>query len=748
MERKEDDEEHEFAQRNEGTKEVTFPEEDDSENFNDGENDPENSMNQMNRQSQQSASRLSQHSSGKRSFGNSIDSPLTTPMKPSRPTDECSVGTATSTAKKKKRAKENSIKVAVRCRPMNDRELDMGDMACVEIEDDTLTISADPDGTGQVNCIGGRSARSKNPTRAFTFDYCYGPESEQAQVFEDIGTGVLENAFAGYNASVFAYGQTGSGKTHTMLGSGVDAGLIPRICWCLVEKLHETEQRGDPETSCLGTGAESTTYSLEASYLEIYNERCIDLLAPPPNNSEPSIKLRVREDPKSGPYVEDLTTVPVRSMHEIRRMMAVGARARTVAATNMNNKSSRSHAIFTLVFKQTTISGDLSSATDTVSKINLVDLAGSERVSASGVKGRQLTETANINRSLHTLGRVINALSRSSGRKRGYNTPSKDNLFGTPTTSGGAPPLIPYRDSTLTWLLKPSLGGNSRTTMFATVSPAMVNFEESLTTLRYAQECSRVVNKAIVNRDKNVEIINELRTEIDLLRERLAYHTQTSEQVASLEEANKQMEAQILEQVGAKRRHVETIRMIEGQLEQSEAVRNGLEGELDKAKAALEDTLNRLAESEANREAAQTEIVQLKKKLEDLSVMQVTRKARKAFVSKFASFASLTSSLRKRQRQKLLKQDAENTRQTTEADDLLESLEDEEENQIEDDTALASSTAHEDGDAEPMASEDDINSNNTKKTKKSWRGRLKKLWKKIPLVSSSSTSSTKKKNKK
>ena len=346
-------------------------------------------------------------------------------------------------------------------------------------------------------------------------------------MYRDIGETVLENAFSGYNASVFAYGQTGSGKTHTMVGSSEEQGLIPRITCSLVQRVEEINcsELGHLDITQLeelsDLKASATVVKLEASYLEIYNETCSDLLEP----SAP--KLKVREHPEKGAFVEGLSTWKVRSFSDVEEILRLGAKYRTVAMTKMNSRSSRSHAIFTLVFTQTKITDGYS--IDTVSKINLVDLAGSERVSASGVEGTRLKETANINKSLHMLGRVINALSELNSKAQ--SSAQKENIHTTPNNGTSAsksgkrrkqPQLVvPYRDSLLTWLLKPSLGGNSKTTMLVTVSPASYNYEETLSSLRYAKACSRIINNAVVNRNSNSEIVAQLRSEIDLLRDRL-----------------------------------------------------------------------------------------------------------------------------------------------------------------------------------------------------------------------------------
>src|SRR5437868_11191993 len=231
-----------------------------------------------------------------------------------------------------------------------------------------------------------------------------------------------------------------------MMGYGEEAGVIPRICREMFARI--TELQSDPNLKC----------RVEVSYLEIYNERVRDLLNPSTKGN-----LKVREHPSTGPYVEDLAKLVVGSFKEIEHLMDEGNKARTVAATNMNETSSRSHAVFTLTLTQKRHDVETSMDTEKVAKISLVDLAGSERASSTGATGARLKEGAEINRSLSTLGRVIASLADlSTGKKKGG--------------KGGS--MVPYRDSVLTWLLKDSLGGNSLTAMIAAISPADINFEE------------------------------------------------------------------------------------------------------------------------------------------------------------------------------------------------------------------------------------------------------------------------------
>ena len=332
--------------------------------------------------------------------------------------------------------------------------------------------------------------------KTFAFDRSYNSFSkadpdyaEQEHLHTDLGKPLLDNAFQGYNNCIFAYGQTGSGKSYSMMGYGSEAGVIPKICADMFERIAEVEAK-DPQIKC----------TVEVSYLEIYNERVRDLLNPSTKGN-----LKVREHPSTGPYVEDLAKLVVGSFSEIEHLMDEGNKARTVAATNMNETSSRSHAVFTLILTQKRNDLEMKLSTEKAAKISLVDLAGSERANSTGATGARLKEGAEINRSLSTLGRVISALADlSSGPKK-----------------KGKGSQVPYRDSVLTWLLKDSLGGNSMTAMIAAISPADINFDETLSTLRYADSAKRIKNHAVVNEDANARMIRELREELESLRSKL-----------------------------------------------------------------------------------------------------------------------------------------------------------------------------------------------------------------------------------
>ncbi|XP_030563409.1 kinesin-like protein unc-104 isoform X4 [Drosophila novamexicana] len=380
----------------------------------------------------------------------------------------------------------SSVKVAVRVRPFNSREIARESKCIIEMSGATTAITNPkvPPNTSE-------------SIKRFNFDYSYWSHdprdsdfSTQSMVYKDIGEEMLQHSFDGYNVCIFAYGQTGAGKSYTMMGRQEEQqeGIIPMICKDLFGRIQETE-------------TDELKYSVEVSYMEIYCERVRDLLNPKNKGN-----LRVREHPLLGPYVEDLSKLAVTDYQDIHDLIDEGNKARTVAATNMNETSSRSHAVFTIFFTQRRHDTMTDLITEKVSKISLVDLAGSERADSTGAKGTRLKEGANINKSLTTLGKVISALAEVSASKK-KNAKKAD--------------FIPYRDSALTWLLRENLGGNSKTAMIAAISPADINYDETLSTLRYADRAKQIVCKAVVNEDANAKLIRELKEEIQKLRDLL-----------------------------------------------------------------------------------------------------------------------------------------------------------------------------------------------------------------------------------
>ncbi|XP_070345325.1 kinesin-like protein KIF1A isoform X17 [Equus asinus] len=379
-----------------------------------------------------------------------------------------------------------SVKVAVRVRPFNSREMSRESKCIIQMSGSTTTI---------VN-----PKQPKETPKSFSFDYSYwshtSPEdinyASQKQVYRDIGEEMLQHAFEGYNVCIFAYGQTGAGKSYTMMGKQEkdQQGIIPQLCEDLFSRINEMTN-------------DNMSYSVEVSYMEIYCERVRDLLNPKNKGN-----LRVREHPLLGPYVEDLSKLAVTSYNDIQDLMDSGNKARTVAATNMNETSSRSHAVFNIIFTQKRHDAETNITTEKVSKISLVDLAGSERADSTGAKGTRLKEGANINKSLTTLGKVISALAEmDSGPNKNKKKKKTD--------------FIPYRDSVLTWLLRENLGGNSRTAMVAALSPADINYDETLSTLRYADRAKQIRCNAVINEDPNNKLIRELKDEVTRLRDLL-----------------------------------------------------------------------------------------------------------------------------------------------------------------------------------------------------------------------------------
>ncbi|XP_048362649.1 kinesin-like protein KIF1A isoform X1 [Sphaerodactylus townsendi] len=379
-----------------------------------------------------------------------------------------------------------SVKVAVRVRPFNSREIGKDSKCIIQMTGNTTTI---------IN-----PKQPKETPKCFSFDYSYWshttPEdinyASQKQVYQDIGEEMLQHAFEGYNVCIFAYGQTGAGKSYTMMGRQEkdQQGIIPQLCEDLFSRINDTTN-------------DNMSYSVEVSYMEIYCERVRDLLNPKNKGN-----LRVREHPLLGPYVEDLSKLAVTSYNDIQDLMDSGNKARTVAATNMNETSSRSHAVFNIIFTQKRHDAETDITTEKVSKISLVDLAGSERADSTGAKGTRLKEGANINKSLTTLGKVISALAEmDSGPNKNKKKKKAD--------------FIPYRDSVLTWLLRENLGGNSRTAMVAALSPADINYDETLSTLRYADRAKQIRCNAVINEDPNNKLIRELKDEVARLRDLL-----------------------------------------------------------------------------------------------------------------------------------------------------------------------------------------------------------------------------------
>uniref|UniRef100_A0A8C2JDS4 Kinesin-like protein n=1 Tax=Cyprinus carpio TaxID=7962 RepID=A0A8C2JDS4_CYPCA len=362
-----------------------------------------------------------------------------------------------------------SVKVVVRCRPMNEKE------RAANFE---RVVSVDVK-FGQVAVRNSRGASSHEHPKVFTFDSVYDWNSKQMELYDETFRPLVDSVLFGFNGTIFAYGQTGTGKTFTMEGVRNDPdrrGVIPNSFEHIFTHISRSQNQ---------------QYLVRASYLEIYQEEIRDLLS-----KDQSRRLELKERPDTGVYVKDLSSFVTKSVREIEHVMNVGNQNRSVGATNMNEHSSRSHAIFVITIECSELGPDGENHIR-VGKLNLVDLAGSERQTKTGAQGERLKEATKINLSLSALGNVISAL------------------------VDGRSTHIPYRDSKLTRLLQDSLGGNARTVMVANIGPASYNLEETLTTLRYANRAKNIKNKPRVNEDPKDALLREFQEEIARLKEQL-----------------------------------------------------------------------------------------------------------------------------------------------------------------------------------------------------------------------------------
>ena len=409
----------------------------------------------------------------------------------------------------------DNLKVAIRVRPPLSRETEEGIpfRSIAIVSQDQKSISLAEYLGAELDEIERQREWVEQPNlfqlHRFTFDQVFDLDSNQIDVYTLTAKPAVQSVLEGYNSTIFAYGQTGTGKTYTMEGftfnqNDPNRGIIQRTIEDIFNYI-------------MTTSSENTKFIIRASYLQIYNEFISDLLKPEKKN------LQIREDKKKGIYVDLLSEWAVRNPVDLYALLKRGTSYRTTSATNMNDVSSRSHAVFVITVEQMTTE-TINGQTHTqikVGKLNLVDLAGSERVRVTGATGQQLEESKKINKSLSCLGNVINAL-----------TDQKNRIH------------IPYRDSKLTRLLEDSLGGNCKTTMIAMISPAHDAFNESLSTLYFAQRAKKIQNRPIVNEDlNNRALIRQYETELKNLRnelERKNKMLQSNELVMQLQEEKKQ----------------------------------------------------------------------------------------------------------------------------------------------------------------------------------------------------------------
>ncbi|XP_059351107.1 osmotic avoidance abnormal protein 3-like isoform X1 [Daphnia carinata] len=449
------------------------------------------------------------------------------------------------------------VRVIVRCRPMNVRESQLNSKNVVQINPSALQCSllAVPSSHNEIN----------DTTKTFTFDGVYDQTSTTEQLYTDFGYPLVEGVIEGYNATVFAYGQTGSGKSFTMQGVSSppnQTGILPRAFEHLFDSI---------------AAAEGMKYLVFASYLEIYNEEIRDLLSP-----DYKRKLELKENSDRGVYVAHLSQHAVNSVDDCQRLMENGWKNRAVGATLMNADSSRSHSLFSISVEMMETFKEAKGEQQSIrrGKLNLVDLAGSERQSKTGATGDRLKEATKINLSLSALGNVISALVDGKSKH------------------------IPYRDSKLTRLLQDSLGGNTKTLMIACISPADDNYDETLSTLRYANRAKNIQNRPRINQDPKDAMLREYQKEIERL-------SQMVDQQKSIEAQNIKPEI-VLEQekVLLQIEYEEKIRQLQREVEKEQETNAKAASEMENVRRAYEADLQKINNSkkkiELDEEAQET----------------------------------------------------------------------------------------------------------------------------------------------
>jgi len=435
------------------------------------------------------------------------------------------------------------VQVGVRIRPFNEREKNLGAQLCVEVSGPVTILQQPPGEAG---------ARGGEPKK-FAFDASFwshdgfveeeggylraepgGKYADQALVFDTFGRKILDNAWEGYHCCLFAYGQTGSGKSYSMVGYGANKGIVPLACEEIFRRIGANKEDG-------------LNFEVMCSMVEIYNENVQDLLLAP--KLRPKKGLELRESQQLGIYIDGVQKRAVDSYSAIEGVVEEGTSNRSVGSTLMNATSSRAHTVLSIEFKQVSQVGGRSGVK--VSLINLVDLAGSEKAGQTGASGDRLKEGCAINKSLSALGNVIEKLAdKATGKAK-------------------ASSVIPYRDSKLTRLLQNALGGSSKTVMICAISPASSNYEETLSTLRYADRAKRIKNVAVVNENPQDKIIRQLREENTKLKDMVGGLSLGGEgadpeelkrkqaEISALEDALKEMEKSFSDRLAEARKQAD-----------------------------------------------------------------------------------------------------------------------------------------------------------------------------------------------
>ena len=379
-----------------------------------------------------------------------------------------------------------NIRCIVRCRPLNEKEKGLGSK-CVTISSDSKVVFVE-------------NKNDKISNGKYAMDHVFNENVTQEEVFQEIGEPILKSFIGGYNCTIFCYGQTGAGKTHTMMGpleqlfeeNSPPQGLIPRIIHYLFNE--ETKVKniitGGNTEKC-----KNIKMNIKFCVMELYQESIIDLLKSETQNTtgkaqnDKANELKIKEDPKKGMYVQGITEIEIKTAKEAKNLILMGLKSRHVAATEMNAESSRSHLLFS-IYLSTSYINSRGSAVEKTSRLHLIDLAGSERQKKTKAQGERMKEACMINKSLSTLGNVINALVENYEGKNKY---------------------IPFRDSKLTYFLKDSLGGNSKTTIVANISTSLIQMNETISTLKFVQRAKMIKNSATLNMSvqENIEALQE-----------------------------------------------------------------------------------------------------------------------------------------------------------------------------------------------------------------------------------------------
>eukprot|EP00927_Polykrikos_kofoidii_P045462 TRINITY_DN39467_c0_g1_i1.p1 TRINITY_DN39467_c0_g1~~TRINITY_DN39467_c0_g1_i1.p1 ORF type:complete len:1182 (+),score=304.74 TRINITY_DN39467_c0_g1_i1:85-3630(+) len=451
------------------------------------------------------------------------------------------------------------VKVATRCRPPSQKEIGNGEQNIVEMQE---AFGED----GLPGCVILSDPAEVEKPAEFAFDIVFGLAIEQVQIYKSVGRPALMKTFEGFNGTIFAYGQTGSGKSWSMGGGPGDLrGITPRVNQELFE--HIALQQVDT----------TRRFLVMCSYFEIYNEIIFDLLNPVADRAKLGGGLQIKEHPVMGVYVKDLTEIVSEDREKLDSMIDSGAKNRAVSSTAMNSVSSRSHSIFSIKVHQ---KDEEDASRNVFAKLNLVDLAGSERQKGTGATGQTLKEGANINKSLSALGNVINSLVESANGKKVF---------------------IPYRNSKLTRVLQESLGGNSLCTMLATLSPAACNYEETMSTLRYANRAKAI--KVSATKNEEASQISRLKAEVEELKKKLSASGSGGGGVGGLSEEERRLESE---------KHEKHLKEMEVMLNSSWGDKASLSAEHEKTMQRLKEDRQRAAQALEEERAKRFRLLQEK----------------------------------------------------------------------------------------------------------------------------------------